>query len=109
MKTFKFLRSPIATAHDGGFIYAEEYFYTMNKEEFLSVTGRPIPKYTIVRRTVSKKYEQVFKPDYNTLWYFRSELNANYLKRIWERQDNQTDGGELMHNEADIIITFGNR
>ena len=88
MKPFKFLRCPIATSHDGGDIYAGEVFYTMNKEEFQSISGRPIPKYTIVRRIVSKKFEGVFKPDYNSLWYFRSESNANYLKDIWKWQDN---------------------
>ena len=89
MKPFKFFKNPIAVAHDGGEIYAGETFYTMNKEEFLGVSGRMIPKYTIVRRYVGKKYETVFKPDYNTLWYFRSEMNAEYLRDIWERQDNQ--------------------
>lgn len=88
MKPFKFLKCPIATAHDGGYIYAGETFYTMNKEEFPSVVpGRMIPKYTIARRYVGKKYTTTFKPDYDTLWYFRSEQNAEYLRDIWERQD----------------------
>lgn len=34
---FKFLRNPIASAHDGGDIYAGEVFYTMNKEDFPSI------------------------------------------------------------------------
>ena len=89
MKPFKFLNCPIATSHDGGYIYAGEVFYTMNKEEFPSITGRPIPKYTIVRRMVTKNFEEIFKPDYNKLWYFRSESNAEYLKDIWEWQDKQ--------------------
>ena len=92
MKPFKFLNCPIAIAHDGGNIFAGEVFYTMNKEEFPSISGRPIPKYTIVRRTVTKKFEEVFTPDYNRLWYFRSEQNAEYLKEIWIRQDKQNSG-----------------
>lgn len=106
MKPFKFLKNPIATAHDGGYIYAGETFYTMNKEEFSSITGRMIPKYTIVRRYVGNKFATVFKPDYDSLWYFRSEMNAEYLRDIWERQDRMTEGGEIFHNQSDITITF---
>ena len=107
MRPFKFLRNPIAIAHDGGDIYAGEVFYTMNKEDMESIKpGRIIPKYTIVRRMVGKKYEDVFKPDYNSLWYFRSESNAEYLKDIWEWQDNQTNGGEIFNHQADIRIRF---
>ena len=107
IKDFKFLRCPIATAHDGGVIYVGEYFYTMNKEEFPSVSGGVVSKYTIVTRWVHPKHEGKFKPDYNSLWYFRSKQNAEYLKTIWERQDIQSGGGERFHNEADFTITFG--
>lgn len=107
MKPFKFLRSPIINAHDGGYIYAGEYFYSMNKEEMESVIrpGEMIPKYTIVRRRVDPIYKDVFKPDYDKLWYFKSERNADYLKRIWENQDIQR-GGELFHQQAEIMITI---
>jgi hypothetical protein len=83
MKTFKFLRTPLFTAHDGGDIYPGEYFYTMNKE----VMGKSIPKYTIVRRCIHPKFANRFKPDHEALWYFRSKNNAEYLKGIWERED----------------------
>lgn len=113
---FKFLRCPIATAHDGGVIYVGEYFYTMNKEEFPSVSGVAIPKYTIVTRWVHPKNEDKFKPDYEVLWYFRSKQNAEYLKRLWEDEDEyvrlhdsniRTGGGERIYHESDFTITFG--
>ena len=76
-------------AHDGGYIYSSEVFYTMNKQEIPSVfrPGEMIPKYTIVRRCVHPAFEHVFKPDYNALWYFRSKQNAEYLKDLWIRED----------------------
>jgi len=37
MRQFKFLRNPIITAHDGGYIFVREFFYTMNKEEIAQV------------------------------------------------------------------------
>ena len=107
MRPFKFLRTPLFTAHDGGDVYVGEVFYTMNKEELQSVVpGRIIPKYTIVTRCIHPKYKNRFKPDYDSLWYFRSESNANYLKDIWEWQDNQTNGGEIFNEQADIRIIF---
>ena len=106
MRPFKFFSCHIAIAHDGGHIYAGEVFYTMNKEEFQSISGRIIPKYTIVTRCVHPKYKDVFKPDHTKLWYFKSESNANYLKDIWEWQDKQTNGGEIFNEQADIRIIF---
>ena len=107
MRPFKFLRTPLFTSHDGGDVYAGEVFYTMNKEDFQSVVpGRIIPKYTIVTRCIHPKYKDRFKPDHNTLWYFRSKSNAEYLKRIWERDDRMTLGGENMYHNSDITITF---
>ena len=90
MKGFKFLRPPLIKAHDGGYINVGELFYTMNKEKlFYTVRGKVkvTPKYTIVRRCIHPDYKDVFKPDYDTLWYFRSRTNAEYLKGIWETQD----------------------
>jgi hypothetical protein len=88
MRPFKFLKCPLAIAHDGGYIYSGEVFYTMNKEDRLPIKpGRSIiPKYTIVRRTISKKYQKVFKPDYEGLWYFKSKLAAEWLREIWRRK-----------------------
>ena len=105
MKPFKFFRSPIAIAHDGGYIYPEQYFYTMNKEEIVNYTfmgeRKVTPKYSIVTRFLPKIYEDKFKPDYDTLWYFRSRQNAEYLKRIWEQED-----GQVFSEQADIMVTF---
>jgi hypothetical protein len=106
MKPFKFLRTPLFTAHDGGDVYAGEHFYTMNKEEFPSVNGGTIPKYTIVTRCIHPKFKDKFKPDHEVLWYFRSIQNAVYLRTIWEREDRMTSGGENMHHNSDITITF---
>lgn len=108
MTPFKFLRNPIIKAHDGGNIYAGETFFTMNKEEYESVRpGRIIAKYTIVRRYVPKKYQDVFKPDYNALWYFRSKQNAEYLRTLWENDDRiQEADGEIFHRQSDITLTF---
>ena len=106
MKPFKFFQKKyIARAHDGGYIYAEQYFYTMNKEEFMGVSGRMVEKYSIVTRFLPKIYEDQFKPDYNSLWYFRSKQNAEYLRTIWERED-RIRSGEIFSQQSDITITF---
>lgn len=90
MNSFKFLRPPIIIAHDGGNIYPEQYFYTMNKVDiFYTVSGKVkvTPKYTIVQRFLPRIYEDKFKPDYERLWYFRSKYNAEYLRDIWKREE----------------------
>ncbi len=91
VKEFKFLRNPIAKAHDGGYIYAGEYFYTMNKEEIVRYTymgeRKVTPKYSIVTRFIPKMFETNFKPDYEELWYFRSSSNAEYLRTLWMNDD----------------------
>lgn len=92
MKPFKFLQKKyIAIAHDGGYIYPEQYFYTMNREELTHThqDGRThtTPKYSIVTRFLPKIYEDKFKPDYDTLWYFRSKQNAEYLRTLWMNED----------------------
>ncbi len=89
LKPFKFLSNHIAIAHDGGYIFAGEVFYTMNKEEIVGISGEIIPKYIIIHRYVSRKYMNMFKPDYDKLWYFRSKNNAEYLKTLWLNQDRE--------------------
>ena len=110
MRPFKFFHNPIAKAYDGGYIYAGEHFYSMNKEEFIGVTGRPIEKYTILRRMVLKKYEDVFKPDYNTLIYFRTKESAEFHKGRLIHWDEHVVGsreiGEEFHRQAEHTITF---
>ena len=86
MKSFKFLVNPLLTTHDGGDGYCGEIFYTMNKEDIV-LPGKTTPKYTIVRRCIHPVYKDKFKPDHDTLWYFRSKINAEYLRDIWIRQD----------------------
>jgi hypothetical protein len=106
LRPFKFLRCPLTETHDGGLIYAGDIFYTMNKVEIVSVSGRIIPKYVIVRRCIPKKFQEKFKPDHEVLWYFRSRSNAEWLKTIWTREDNQLSGGEAFHRMSDMLITF---
>jgi hypothetical protein len=100
MKPFKFLHNPIAITHDGGDIYVEQLFYTMNKEEIVNYTymgeRRVTPKYTIVTRYVQRIYEDKFKPDYESLWYFRSKQNAEYLKTLWEREDKEVQDNYII-------------
>jgi hypothetical protein len=110
MRTFKFLRNPLLDTHDGGYIFPGEYFYSMNKEEIVRYTNtgerKVTPKYTIVQRCIHPIYKDVFKPDHEVLWYFRSKSNAEWLKNIWERDDRMTLGGENVHHNSDITITF---
>ena len=103
MQKFTFLRNPLFIAHDGGEIYSGEYFYSMNKEDMESVIrpGRIIPKYTIVTRCIHPIYKDKFKPDHELLWYFRSKINAEWLREIWIGQDQQE-----FYRNADITITF---
>ena len=89
MRPFKFFESVLAYSHNDEPIYAGELFYTMNREEFLSVSGCIIPKYTIVTRWVHPKHKDRFKPDYKTLLYFKTEEDAQYSKDIllyWDEQ-----------------------
>lgn len=92
MKEFKFFGKPkpIIIAHDGGLIYAGEYFYVMYKEDLVSATtGNIHPKYTISRGIEDGTYQ----PNYNVFWYFQSRHNAEYLRNIWIRQDEETVTG----------------
>lgn len=110
MKSFKFLNPPLLKAHDGGNIYCDDIFYSVNKEAYTSFTGRIIPKYTIVLRTVSSKFRNKFVPDHDLLWYFRSKSNAEWVTKHWMREDEQIEnrlsGGEILNTISDITITF---
>lgn len=108
MKTFKFLNPPLLQAHDGGDIYCDDTFYSVNKRDYTSVSGRIIPKYTIVLRTVSSKFRNKFVPDHDLLWYFRVKSNAEWLIEHWKREDRKKtlSSGEHWNGVSDIIITF---
>lgn len=105
---FKFLNPPLLRSHDGHEIYAGEWFFSVNKNDMESVTnpGTFIPKYTIVRRRVDPIYKNVFKPDHETLWYFKSESNAEWLINIWKRQDERLGGGESIYFLSNTITTL---
>lgn len=88
IKPFKFLSTVLLKSHDGHNIYADEWFYTVNKEQMISPRfGRVIPKYTIVQRIVVGKFKYRFKPDHDVLWYFKSRHNAEWLIDVWKRYD----------------------
>jgi hypothetical protein len=88
MRDFKFFNSVLLKGHDGHDICVGERFYTVNKEDMVSLrNNRTIPKYTIVERIILKEFERKFKPDHEALWYFKSKQNAEWLIRIWKRQD----------------------
>jgi hypothetical protein len=109
MKPFKFLsKNPLIRAHDGGYIYAGDVFYSMNKDIMESVIrpGEYIPKYTIVRRCVNPMYSNLFKPDYDVLWYFKSKQNAEYLRTLWMNEDRINEIGETFHRQAEVYITL---
>ncbi len=80
MKSFTFLRHALAHTPTKEPIFAGEVFYTMNKEEIVSVSGTILPKYIIIRRYVSKKFEYKFKPDYDKLLYFKTRESAEFYK-----------------------------
>ena len=99
MRPFKFFESVLAYSHNDEPIYAGEIFYTMNKEDFQSVVpGRMIPKYTIVRRMVGKHHQNRFKPDYETLLYFKTEEDAQYSKDILLYWDEQLEVARTYYN-----------
>jgi hypothetical protein len=50
--------------------------------------------------------EHRFKPDYESLWYFRSRENAEYLKTLWEREDESLKTGEIFYKQSDILVRF---
>jgi hypothetical protein len=81
VKPFKFFKSPIVISTYGKEpIFADEEFYTMNKEEILSISGRVLPKYIIVKRHVSKKYQDKFRPDHEVLDYFKTREEAEFIR-----------------------------
>ncbi len=104
MKRFKFFTEPLFQAHDGGDVYPGETFYTVLKEDYVH-RGVTLPRYSIIERTISIDKRYKFKVNNDMVWYFRSESNADYLIRIWKKQDG-ISGGEVFHKQSDIIITF---
>jgi hypothetical protein len=106
MKPFKFLNSPLLKCHDGPNVYTGEWFYSVNKVDRSSSSGIPIPKYTIVPRRVLHKDRYKFTPDHERLWYFKSRNSADWLIKMWRKQDEQMSGGEDMYRFSNTIITL---
>ena len=89
MKTFKFLESPLLYSHEGTPIFAGDVFYSVNKEDIFSFKGNIVKKYSIVMRQIQPIHKDIFKPDHDVLWYFRSKTNAECFVRYWKRQDTE--------------------
>ena len=87
MKPFTFFRCILAHTVNKEPIFAEQEFFTMNKEEILSVSGKVLPKYIIVKRYVPKKFEYKFKPDYEKLLYFKTRESAEFYKERLKHWD----------------------
>lgn len=106
MKPFKFLTNPIAYSTFGNIpIYTGEVFYTMNKQVITSISGEILPKYIIIHRYVSKKFENGFRPDYDKLYYFKTRESAEFYKRRLIHWDEHVVG-EVFNEQSDIRITF---
>ena len=92
MKSFKFFNRYLADAHDGGWIDFNETFYTVAKKDYWVTfpnggKRRQVKKYSMATRFVDSNYKDVFKPDHDTLWYFRSKESAEWLIGLWKKQD----------------------
>jgi hypothetical protein len=90
IKPFKFLRNPLLHTHDGHLIFVGDVFYSVNKEDIVSFKGNIVKKYTICTRQIQTKHKDIFKPDHDLLWYFKSKSNAEWLIDVWKRQDTQS-------------------
>ena len=109
IKPFKFFHNPIAYTTFGNIpIHSGEIYFIMNKEEYASVIRpeRIVPKYKIVKRRVSKKSEDVFKPDYDKFFYYKTRESAEFHKDRLIHWDEHVVGGEIFHNNADTTLTF---
>lgn len=106
VRPFKFLNNPIAYSYTKNPIFAGEIFYSMNKEVITSIGGRIIPKYSIVMRTVPYRYEFKYKPDYNTLFYFNTREEAEFIKERLIHWDEHVKGGEIFNEQSDMTITY---
>jgi len=92
MKTFKFFNKVLVIAHDGGDIHCDELFYTVAKKDYWitfpnGAKRRLVQKYTIATGYIDSEFRDVFRPDHEVLWYFRSKHNAEYLIDKWKRYD----------------------
>ena len=105
MREFKFLKYPIAYSHHDEPIFADEIFYTMNKEDMESVTGEIIPKYTIMFRRIVSLFRESWKPDYDKILYFKKIEGAEDYKRTQLRWEEDLKWMIKIYDESNIIIT----
>jgi hypothetical protein len=78
-------------SHEHKPIFAGELFYAVPKLDLDLLDGGVIKKYKITMRFVHKKNRDLFKPDHEKLWYFKTKETAEYYVNIWERQDRYED------------------
>jgi hypothetical protein len=105
IRPFKFLKNPLLITVDGKSIYPNILFYSMNKQDII-LPNKITPKYTIVIRCIDPIYEDVFKPDYDTLLYFSTRESAEFYKSRLIHWDEHVVGGEVFHEQSDLTLTF---
>ena len=88
IKPFKFFKNPLLYSQEEQPIFADEWFYSVNKESMTSPrSNKIIPKYTIVTRIILERFRHKYKPDHEALWYFKSKENAYRFIEKWKRYD----------------------
>lgn len=89
MKPFRFLNPPILFTHDGHEVFAGELFFSVSKEDRVSLlgTGNIIPKYSVATRYIVPSDKAKFKPDDEYLWYFKYKTNADWYVNQWKKEE----------------------
>lgn len=87
IKPFKFFRRPMVYSHDHKPIYAGEMFYAVPKLDLDLLNGLKLEKYKITMRFVHNKNRDLFVPDHERLWYFKTEEIAELYVDKWKRYD----------------------
>jgi hypothetical protein len=99
IKPFKFLTHPLIFSHEQKHIFADEFFFSVNKEDFIYPNGKITLKYTIVERYIISKRKDKFKPDYDKLWYFKSRHAAEWYVDVWKRHDRYNEWWEKLRKK----------
>lgn len=88
IKSFKFLSvSPLIYSHENEPIFAGEIFYAVPKLDLDLLNGGKLEKYKITMRFVHNKNRDLFVPDHERLWYFKTKESAELHVHHWKRQD----------------------
>jgi hypothetical protein len=88
IKPFKFLQCHLLMySHEHKPIYAGEIFYAVPKLDLDLLNGGKLEKYKITMRFVHKQNKDIYKPDHEKLWYFKTKETAEFYVGHWKRQD----------------------